>query len=310
MTTDSRLWKRKVSLWLTRDNSALDLSEMHFKFNTQQADVESPSNCNIRVYNLSDATLQAVEEYGEVILQAGYASQYGIIFKGNIKQFRKGRENATDTFVDILAADGDMGYNFSVVNTTLEAGASPRQQVDAALAAMSPMLAPGYIAPMTGGVLPRGKVLFGMARDQVRRGAVSSKATWSISNGKVNIIPLDGYKPGTVVVLNAANGMVGVPEQTNNGVSVTTLLNPLIEVGGLVQIDNKSINQIIQQDKNAAPIPYNQWAGIQLLAKVTSDGLYRVFVAEHEGDTRGLAWHSKLICLALDPSSNKIKPYG
>jgi hypothetical protein len=31
---------------------------------------------------------------------------YGIIFQGTIKRIKTGRENATDTFIEIMAADG------------------------------------------------------------------------------------------------------------------------------------------------------------------------------------------------------------
>ena len=168
----------------------------------------------------------------------------------------------------------------------------------------------GYVASGTGGVLPRGKVLFGMARDYVRRGAFMLKSSWSIQDGKINIIPLDGYRPGEVLQLNAGTGMVGIPEQTQNGINFKMLLNPRLSVGNAVQIDNRLINQLVQRDKSAAPIPYDQYVGLQLLAKVTSDGLYRLFVVEHEGDTRGNAWFSHCTCLAVDPSSNKIKPFG
>lgn len=46
---------------------------------------------------------------------------------------------------------------------------------------------------------------------------------------------------------------------------------------GLIKIDNKSINQTIQQNQDAAPLAYNQYAGLQQLATVTDDGIYRVY---------------------------------
>lgn len=311
MTTDTRLWNRKVSLLLVEGDKALDLSDFHIKFRTSQADTESPNNCLVRVFNLSEVTITRLGEYKTIILQAGYEGQFGVIFQGTVKQYKIGRENATDNYIDILAADGDIGYNFSVVNKTLERGATPQDQIKAAVASMNQNgVSLGYTAQATGGVLPRGKVLFGMARDQIRRGAQSLGSTWSIQNGKINIIPLDGFIPGEALKLSAATGLVGIPEQTQNGIVLKCLLNPRLLVGSLIQIDNKSINQLVQQDKNAAPVPYNQWTGLQLLAKTTSDGVYRLYVAEFEGDTRGTAWYSHLTCLAVDASSGKVKPYG
>lgn len=298
--------------------SVLDLSQMHFRFRTAQQDVESPNNCTIRVYNLSDATLQAITkyEYSRVILQAGYeGAPAGVIFDGTIKQFRVGRENATDKYLDLLAADGDLAYNFSIVNTTLAAGSTPKQRVDAVIAEMAKKgVTEGNVMEFTGGVLPRGKVLFGMARALMRQETASQGATWSIENGKVNVLPLQGYKPGEAVVLSSLTGLVGMPEQTNDGVRATCLLNPRLTIGGLVRIDNKSVNQLLQNNQNLPPgarMPaFNQYTGIQNLATVASDGLYRLFVVEHEGDTRGTAWHSHLTGLALNPSTNQLKAPG
>ena len=288
---------------------ALDLSEFHFTFSTKQQDVESPNNCSIRVYNLSRDTVETIlkREYAKVTVQAGYQSAFGVIFTGNIKQYRIGRENATTTYLDILAADGDEAYNYAVVKQTLAAASTPADRLNAAIAAMNPNgVTAGTIAPATGGVLPRGKVLFGMARAIMRQETQNMGMTWNINNGKVNVVPLTGYRPGEAVRLSSLTGLIGIPEQSENGLQVRCLLNPRIAVGGLVQIDNKSVNQTVQQSPSAAPIAYNSYVGIQLLARVTNDGLYRVYVAEHQGDTRGQLWYTDLVCLALDPSTNTV----
>lgn len=316
-----RQYGRKAELLLRRPGQSgnnpsafvpektLRLSEFHFTFQTAQQDVEAPNNCAIRVFNLARETVDSLTrfEYSDVIVQAGYEDSFGVVFQGTIKQFKVGREDATTTYVDILAADGDVAYNYSVVNKTLAAGSTSDDRVKAAIQAMAPHgVSAGHIAPSTGGILPRGKVLFGMARAVLRDEARLQGATWSIDGNSVNIIPLDGYLPGDIVELSALTGMVGMPEQTENGLRVRTLLNPRIQVGGLVRINNKSVNQTINQ-QGAAPIAYNSYVGVQLLANITNDGIYRVYVAEFTGDTRGQAWYTDLVCLAVDSSTNKVQ---
>lgn len=294
--------------------SVIDLSEMHFRFSTKQQDVESPNNCSIRVYNLSEDTVKALTkfEYTRVVLQAGYANAgYGVIFDGTITWFRKGKENATDHFLDILASDGDMAYNFAVVNKTVAAGSNPGERVKVIIDEMAKKgTLAGNIMQFTGGVLPRGKVLFGMARALLRQETVTHGATWSILNGQVNVTPLTGYLPGEAVVLTSLTGLVGIPEQTTDGMMATCLLNPRLLVGGLVKIDNKSINQLIQQNPNAAPIAFNQYTGIQNLATVAADGLYRLYVVEHDGDTRNTNWYTNITALAVNPVTKEVAPYG
>lgn len=309
----TRQWKRKASLIVVEGEKGLDLSELRFRFLVQNADTQSPNSVSIRVYNLSDETARSVQkEYSRVVLQAGYAETgFGVIFDGTIKQFRRGREDALTSYLDILAADGDLGFNFGICNQTFAAGTTTSRDRVAALAkSMGLGFQLDQNLASTGGTLPRGKVLFGMARDLMNCEANNQGSTWSIQNGQVQVTTLAGYLPGDAVELNSLTGLIGVPEQTEDGIRVRCLLNPKLRIGGRVKINNKDINQLVQQNPNAAPVPFNQWTGIQLLAKVTDDGFYRVYVAEHVGDTRGQEWYSDLICLAIDKSSDSVKPYG
>lgn len=289
--------------------STLDLSELHCVFRTQNQDDEGPSNCTVRLFNMSDDTVQTIKKFGytRVILQAGYEGNFGVIFDGTIKQFRTGRMNATDSYLDILAADGDLAYNYGISNATIAAG-QPRSAITAALVKDFTKYGVDLSSDLseTGGTLPRGKVLWGMTRSLMRDHVATAGCTWSIQNGKINIIPLDSYLPGQAVVLSVQTGLVGIPEQTQDGVKVRALLNPRIVIGGLIQIDNKLVNQITQQDPNSAPVPFNQWAGLQYPAKVTTDGFYRVYVAEYSGDTRGNEWYVEITALAIDNSTNKV----
>lgn len=295
---------------------ALDLSAMHIKFETSQQDEESPNNATITVYNLSDDTAKRIQkEFSHVVLQAGYGSNFGVIFEGVMKQFRLGREDNKNTYLKILAADGDMAYNWAVVRKTLAAGSSFADRVNAAIESMAPygVAAGQLIYPDTGGTLPRGKVLFGYAKAAVRANAQTMGATWSIQNGRVNIIPLTGYLPGEAVILNARTGLVGRPEQTQDGIKARCLLNPRIVIGGSVRIDNKSINQTLQHRDSVIPggqLPFNQWAGIQTPASIAADGLYRVYVAEHKGDNRGQEFYTEITCLTIDPVTQQCKAYG
>lgn len=323
MTSPYNQWIRKVGLFVTKKatasnpEEALDLSEFHIKFSVLNADVETPNNCTIRVYNLSKQTLRTLAsdgEYSTVILNAGYENgNYGIIFRGTIKQYRVGRENATDSYLDIFAADGDIGYNQGIVNTSLAAGATNIQQVTAAGAAF-PELGVDYGSlSITKQNVPsiRGVVLMGMARARLRNIVTHMDAGWSIQDGKIVVTDNSGYRDGEAVEINVGTGLIGTPEQTDGGIKVKCLLNSKIRIGGRVQLNNEELVQILQADKDAAPIAYNQWAGFQFVAGLSPDGMYRAFAVEHEGDTRGTSWYTNLICLAVNetvPKDQSVNP--
>lgn len=314
MPTPTQFWKRRASLLLTQEERALDLSDLRFTFKTSQADLQSPSNCMIRVYNLTQETMeQAQAEYGEVVVQAGYEENYGVIFKGQIRWFHKGIEGAKDAYLDILAADGDLGYNNAIINRSLTKGAKVSDQIDALSQAFGALgLGVGHngITPGDAQALSRGKVMFGLARTAMNTVTRTHGATWSINGGKINIIPLDGYLPGEAVVLNRDTGLIGRPEQTQEGIRVRVLLNPRLNPGGLVQIDQAAINRVIAAKANKASLAYNSWAEPLYVADTSADGLYRLYVVEHTGDTMGQQWYSELVCLRADRSTLKVKPYG
>lgn len=290
---------------------ALDLSSLRFTFKVFNADVQTPNTAYIRVYNLSDGTARQVRnEYSSVILQAGYEKgNFAVIFQGTIKQFKIGKESNVDSYLDIMAADGDIGYNFGVANQTLKAGSSAVDVIKAAAKGMGFALDPNANVGLTGGILPRGKVLFGMWRDYMAQLAATQDSRWSIQNGTLVLVKISGYLPGDVVQINSATGMIGIPEATDNGIEVMTLLNPLVKIGRRVQINNKDVTQTIVREQFFP----SYTSGPTLVASVTDDGFYRVLVAEHEGDTRGQSWYTKITCLDLDPSSKPDKsvlPFG
>ncbi len=283
------------------DLNGLDLSQLRCKFVVKRSDTMTPNVAEIRVYNVEEKTaIRISTEFKRVVLQAGYAENYGVIFQGNIKQVIIGRESATDTFIDIVAGDGERAYNFSIVSATIAAGATQRDQAEASIRCMNTNgVDQGYMGDFPNEQLPRGKVMYGNARNYLRDIAQTTDKSWSIQDEKVNFVSKKSYLPGERVVLTSKTGMIGTPQQTNEGVNVKCLLNPMIQIGGRIEIDNKSIERFkinLTVPNSAANIP----------APLTADGVYYVLVAEHEGDTRGVAWYTSLICLNVDVTTNPI----
>jgi hypothetical protein len=289
-------------------NGNQDVS-LRFVFQVTAADTEAPNMLVCRVYNLGQNTINTIiQEYTGVVLQAGYenGAQFGIIFQGNVSQYVRGKENNVDSFLEIRAGDGDAFYNFGFASVSLPAGTPDAGVVSTIGKQTGTPVDPNALdllsASPTGGVMPRGQVLFGLYRNMLRDIATSNSARWSVQNGVITIIPLTGYLPGEAVVINSATGMVGVPEATDLGVKVRCLLNANIKIGQRIQINEKDVTYTVIKDRLAGYPNYEE-SGKQYTANVTRDGFYRVMVANHSGDTRGGAWYTDLVCLAIDPSA-------
>ena len=307
---------RKVGLVVSgQSGNGLDLSEMRIKFHVEGLDRGHPKTAIIRVYNLAESTQNQIKkEFTQVLLQAGYRDgAFGVIFTGTIARIKTGRENATDTFLEIQAADGDRAHNFAFVNRTLAAGSTSLQKAQVAADAMkkSGGITSSDTAALqgVGGVFPRGQVLFGLAPAYLDDVAATTNTSWFIEDGVLKFVSDTGYLPGEAVVLNSQTGMISIPEATNNGIEVTALLNPNIKVGRRVQIDNASINQTQVDQIGVFPV----YGDKTQFATVTNDGFYRALVVSHVGDSRGNDFYTRMTCLALDasaPPNASVQPYG
>lgn len=311
-------WLRRCSLIVSdASGSGLDLSNLRIKFRTEQADLSQgrPGTAVITVYNLAATTLAKVLEFSQVTLQAGYQppGKFGIIFKGTIKQFERGHESPTDSYLTLFCSDTDAAW-FAITNKTLAPGYTAQDELNAHVDAMKPSGASlGYngLAGGTGG-LPqglRGKLVLGPATGGLDQLGQTNQFTWVVVNGKVQVIPLTSYLPGAAVVLNSQSGLVGWPVNNLQGVEATCLLNPAIRLQGLVQIAEKDVNQIGPAKGSGIPGFPNAVQGFpgsgsqEFVAMIAADGFYRAMVIEHEGDTRGNSWYTYLTLLAADLSA-------
>jgi len=302
-------WIRKIGLQVFNSGQARDLSEFRIRFEVNCADMESPNTAVIRVYNLAPDTIKNIrDQFKQVQLSAGYQQgNFGLVFQGSIKQFKIGRENATDTFLDIYAADGDIGYNNAVVNTSIAKGQTPQQVIQQLGTVIGSAGSDFGSLTTTAQYVPsiRGQVQFGMARARLRNLASHLDASWSIENGQVVMIDDTGYRDGERVQVNIGTGLIGMPEQTDGGITCTSLLNSRYRIGCQIELNNKDVNQLIQNSPTSTP--YNRWAGVQQIAPIDTDGLYRTFAVNHVGDSRGQEWYSHLTLLSVTPNpSNRL----
>jgi len=300
---------RKISLIVLNQSNGLELSQFRIRFNVEQSDVQTPNVLSAQIYNLKPETAAKIgKEFNRVILQAGYEDgAFGVIFDGSIKQTRTGKENNVNSYVDILAADGDKVYNQSIISATLAAGATQKDVATAITKSFAEQGlsvssdASGVIGGVNPNALARGKVMFGMSRDYMRDWSQKNGFRWSIQNGQLVLVPVAGYREGEAVVLNSQTGLIGIPEATEGGVKVRCLLNPKIRIGALLQINSSDITTTNISDP--ATIHYTP----AFAANVTKDGYYRVLVCEYSGDSRGQEWYCDIICIAVDVSASADK---
>lgn len=273
-------------------------------FETTQKDASTPNVLRVGIFNLADSSTHPAFFTGKTVtLSAGYVGgPIYVLFKGQIRQARNLRADVTDKVLAILATDGSEPRNYAVVNKTLSAGHTYHDRVMACFEPMKALgITLGYIDKdaLSKVKFSRGCALFGNAKDWLRQTAAATKTSWSIQNGKLQILANDKPLPGGAIVLNSKTGLVGLPVQTIQGIEGVALLNGQIVPGCTVAIDQKSIQQA-EFDPSVTGAPNN--AQLERFG-ISADGTYKVFYVGHIGDTRGEPGFTNFVAVATSAGS-------
>jgi hypothetical protein len=296
-----RQWIREVEVILGSGGVGLSIKDLRVQFEVEKTVESAPNEAKIRIFNLTPENEEKIkEEFDEVILNAGYKDNIGMIFRGNIQHVYRYREK-TDTITEIIASDGDKDYRLATINTTFAAGSTNLDIIDAAIDSFQGVgdTNRGTIA-VPAKVYLRGKVVTSNSRAALDNVSKECGINWSIQNGELDMIGVDDFLPD-VVVINKDTGMLGSPTVTDKGIEVRCLMNNLLRVNGRVELDRSSINEKPKgkgADKNGeGGKRRSQPDGSK---REDATGLYKILNLKHKGDNRAPEWVSTSVCLFLE----------
>lgn len=263
---------------------ALDVSDLRCTFNCIKVMQMQPQFSTVVIYNLSPQSENAIIAEGfRVTVEAGYeGSQYGQIFDGDVVQAIRNKEDGTTYTLTLVAADSDMWMSYSISNFSMVRGQNSRNVIEGLASKATVPTELGNISEsLSTSQLTRGKVIFGLTRDYVRQIAQSENATAYIDGGKINLVKASDIPDGEIIDLSPDSGLIGVPTQSDYGVTIRCLLNPRIKTNSLVHVDNSLIRA-------------QQFEQGQQIYALDNDGIYRVIQVTTIGDTRGNDWYTEI----------------
>lgn len=221
------------------------------------------NSAEIGIWNLSESTRNSVgKEFDDIILEAGYANNVGVIFRGQIRDVEHiVYENGVRTA--IYAGDGDAAFRSATVSVTVEPGATAEDVVGAVYETFERegVTRGEWEFPKDMRTYRRPYSMVGPSAREMDTLGRTNKFYWNIQNNAMEILPADGFLPGAVF-LSEYSGLVGSPTITDNGVKVRATMNPGIRPNRTIVVDAKTLKL------NAI------------------SGTYRVGNAEYYGDNR------------------------
>lgn len=294
------LYGRKYRILVAKgDNTALDVSNLHCTFKIEKVCMQIANYAEIVIYNLSAGTeAEIIKEGDRVVVEAGYqgyitvnpdgtqkevptTKQYGKIFDGLIIQAIRDKEDNVNYKLTLVCMDGDDFLANNIIKMSIASGQNQRQQVEHIVSNATTPSEIGKISPdLNTQNLPRGKVFFGTPKQYLKNIANDNNAQFWVDDGQVYIAKPNDIPDGEALVLTPQTGLIGVPQQTQDGASFKCLLNPAIRLKSMVKIQNSMIRQI------------KQTIG-QLPTILDKDGEYQVYKITITGDTRGTDWYTE-----------------
>ena len=241
-------WDRKCRLTIQTDvggAEALDLSKFRIIFNVGQPDVSKPKFAEIYIYNVSMATMNLLSGVDsqklktKVIFEVGYADG-GLekLFEGTVFQYRRGRDNPTDTWLCVLAQSSDEVINYQTVSESVPAGTSIDGAKKRLLEEYEKVgLQLGESPTLPDQQLIRGRVFFGSLHENMLQLCKENECVIAVADNEINMIPSDKYSIEPLQILTAKTGMIGMPQLTAEGLKVSCLLNPKMKFMARIQVD-------------------------------------------------------------------------
>lgn len=254
---------------------------LRLNFEITKSVISFPNLCRFTLYNANDDTLSLLQnKLTDVVINAGYFGNVRLLFKGQIRNVFQSKEGP-DKMLTVYSGDGELDWQNSIFNKTFTANVSISEAIEEVMESFK-NLSVGFI-----GGLPedakkmRGQTLSGSSKDILDDFAEEYGFNWSIQNGEIVVVPIEGaIDTDEAVVVNAATGMIGSPIVTEVGANVKTLLNPSLLPNRLFRIE--SVNADIA-------IGNLYFRGVK---RTTATGVYKIQEVTFKGDSREGEWTS------------------
>ena len=305
---------------LTVSNNAWEPEALRVTFTVEQFAFQAWWYADISIWNLNQATEQfllsgtqrglpstgttssgniAVSQGDLVVLSAGYQADTGSagpIWTGPVFQPMWDRIDGTDFVLTLHCVLGlqelapvSVQVGPLATQVAIVKAMAAQAQIDVDLDSEGEQI-------LSQAQLPRKRAIWGTPETYFQQIAAANRMRCWLSERGFNLVGTANQQtapsiiygpsatPGTPINTTGQNytpTLIGVPQQTQEGVSWRTLLDSRLRVGQLVGLNQSAIRQIAQY-----PL---QQSGPTVLSQ---DGTYFVGGVKHIGDTRGIPWYS------------------
>jgi len=271
----SLLFDRKYRIRFGQPGAAgREISGLRIAFAIERDSSSESNAATIQIWNLSETSRAEILRSGATVsLEAGYGRELGMIFQGNDFKVNIRRE-LPDVVTEIKTQDGGFQLRSNIVNIGFELGSSIRDVVSQIMGTFQDLTTNAKeILTVPADQLSEGWIASGTAKKVLDDLLKPRGIQWSVQDGEIRLVADDKTSNDGAVRLSAGTvtlkgtGLVGSPTKTEDGIIVTSLLNPKIRPYRQIVVESRDI-----------------------------DGIYKVDKVTHRGDSWGGDWYTVAEC--------------
>ena len=251
-----------------------NLSQTHRNLIVKDEDITEEDKEKKEEKNKTDAQKEASElkdagirtlpaDYMQFELKAGY-SKIETIFKGAISKASSKKQGA-EFVTTIEAYDGLYDMQNSYTSKVVKGKISEQVIKD------MPTIKKGKITEQNPLLRPR--VLVGNSF-KILEENLALNETYYVDDGVIHIIKEKEVTSGYIPLVNSETGLLNTPEKLQKEVKFETMMNPLLRIGGLMQLES--------------------------LYDKRFNGIYKVNTIHYTGDYSGSDWKQEVLCIACN----------
>ena len=227
-----------------------DAIGIHIAFDVQKQDVSSANTAKIKLWNLNDGHLAALNEKDcSVALHAGYGTEMPLIFVGAVSVIETVFDGA-DRMTELEAVDGRVELRDTVVSLSYKGKISAKKIVEDIAEQMGVTATFSYNSKLT--EFPNGFSFIGAGKTALDKVCVPTESVWEIQNGILQTKFKNDTMNRDAFVLSPTSGLIGIPKKLTMGAENDTdkpkkgweavyFLNGAIGVGDYVKIESKIV---------------------------------------------------------------------
>lgn len=226
------------------DSNAVEITGLRTSCQITRSGGVSMSGLNLRVWGMPLSVMQklsvlnilALQQYRRnvVTVTAGDAENgFGVVFSGEIKEAWVDAEQSPDVCFTLTAFEGMTDKVRPVAPNSFKGSAS----VDTLMASIARQMQPPRTFENHGVDVTLDNVyLPGTLDEQMRKVANAAECVAYTDSTTLAIWPVGGARGGAILELSAANGLVGYPQFSQTGVSLTVLYTPSLSYGQKIRL--------------------------------------------------------------------------